>query len=264
MRIVLKIIKIVLATVFTLYVGLIAYQLVFQSKEARFKVAAGAQGNNLSQAIFEILNWQHPEYDAAFFERSVPFNKNGDYETGFSYLNRAVELNPLNHLGYRGYMKLRFLRDYNSALADFDRLDALTPEVVDAPWGEDIDFLRGECYYGLGDYPKALKHFKQSITNQGAEWVDVQAFVYVGLCHYNMQNYNEAIGAFKTGIEQYGNTCEAYYGLAKTYLTMGDSINAQINLQKAQDNIQYKYSDGYKEYLNEIYQEDLDELKTKF
>ncbi|MDF0705736.1 hypothetical protein [Flagellimonas okinawensis] len=152
MKMFLKIIKIILASLFTVYIGLVAYELVFQPKEKRFNIAAGVQGNGLSQAMFEILNWQHPKYSEAFFERSVPFNKNGDYATGFYYLNHAVELNPLEHLGYRGYMKLRFLRNYKAALADFDRLDAMTPDVVDAPWGEDIDFLRGEAYYGMGKY----------------------------------------------------------------------------------------------------------------
>ena len=255
-----KIIKILLATLFTVYIGFIAYLLVFQSKEKRFNMAGNMQGYGLSQTMFDILNWQHPDYAAPYFERSVPFNKRGDYATGFYYLNTAVDLKPLHHLGYRGYMKLRFLRDYKAALADFDRLDAMTPEVVDAPWGEDIDFLRGECYYGLKNYPKALEHFEQSVTNQGVEWADVQAFVYQGLCHYEMQHFDKAITSFETGLEQYETTCEAYFGLAKTYLAVGDTVGARNNLNKAQENFVYKHTDHYKEYLNEIYQEDLDAL----
>ncbi len=263
MKLFLKIIKILLATVFTAYIGLIAYQFVFQSKEKRFHIAGNMQGYGWSQTMFGILNWQHPDYAAAFFERSVPFNKRGDYATGFYYLNTAVDLKPLHHLGYRGYMKLRFLRDYKAALVDFDRLDAMTPDVVDAPWGEDIDFLRGECYYGLQNYPKALEHFEQSVANQGADWADVQAFVYQGLCHYKMENFDKAITAFESGLTQYETTCEAYFGLAKTYLAVGDTISAKNNLVKAQETLAYKHTDPYKEYLNEIYQEDLDELSKK-
>ncbi len=249
-----------MATVFTAYSLFIGYQLVFQSKEERFKMAGSMQGYGLSQAMFAILNWQHPDYAAAFFERSVPFNKRGDYAIGFYYLNKAVEINPLENLGYRGYMKLRFLRDYNAALKDFEKLDAMTPNVVDAPWGEDIDFLRGECYYGLKDYPKALEHFEQSVINQGADWVDVQAFVYQGLCHNEMGNYDDAIVSFENGLEQYETTCEAYFGLAKTYMQMGDTVKAKDYLKKAQETIEYKRKDPYKEYLNEIYQEDIDRL----
>ena len=260
MKMFLKIIKIILATLFTIYIGLVAYEMVFKSKEKRFSIAGKMQGYGLSQAMFEILNWQHPKYSAAYFERSVPFNKNGDYATGFYYLNQAVELNPLEHLGYRGYMKLRFLRDYEGALMDFDRLDAMTPDVVDAPWGEDINFLRGEAYYGMGKYAEAIPYFKYSISNQGADWADVQTFVYQGLCYYHLDKYEEAISSFENGIAQYDTTCEAYYGLAQTYLKLGDTINAKYNLAKAQETIGYKYDDIYKEYLNEIYQEDLDVL----
>nr|WP_297788781.1 tetratricopeptide repeat protein [uncultured Allomuricauda sp.] len=252
--------KILLATILTLYIGFVAYILVFQPKENRFHLASSAQGNGLSQAVFGILNWQHPKYSEAFFERSVPFNKRGDYATGFYYLNHAVELDPLEHLGYRGYMKLRFLRDYKAALADFDRLDAMTPDVVDAPWGEDIDFLRGEAHYGMGNYAEAIPYFKRSISNQGADWANVQTFVYQGLCYYHLGKYEEAISSYENGLAQYDTTCEAYFGLAQVFLKLGDTIQAKYNLAKAQETIGYKYDDIYKEFLNEIYQEDLDAL----
>jgi tetratricopeptide (TPR) repeat protein len=85
------------------------------------------------------------EYDQensdAWMERSVAFNKAGDFEKGFEYLNKAVELDPKLHLGYRGWIRLRKMRDYDKALQDFNILDSLTPNFVDAPWGEDIDFF---------------------------------------------------------------------------------------------------------------------------
>src|SRR5690606_35142215 len=99
------------------------------------------------------------EYDQdnsdAWMERSVSFNKAGDFHKGFEYLDKAVELDPKLHLGYRGWIRLRKMRDYDKALADFDRLDSLTPNFVDA----NIDFLRGECYFGKKDYPKAIEMF---------------------------------------------------------------------------------------------------------
>lgn len=249
--------------IFTVYIGFVSYLLVFQPKEKRFHMAASLQGYGLSQSMFDILNWQYPGYSDAYFERSVAFNKCGEYETGFNYLDQAVELEPMHHLGYRGHLKLRFLRDYKAALTDFDRLDMMTPEMVDAPWGEDIDFLRGECYYGLGEYQRALQYFEQSVVNQGADWVDVQAFVYQGLCHYQLENYEHAILAYKKGLVEYDTTCEAYFGLAETYLKVGDTINAKHNLKKAQESLKYKRNDPYKEFLNEIYEEDLVELSNK-
>jgi tetratricopeptide (TPR) repeat protein len=84
-------------------------------------------------------------YDVAFeynqdtsdvwMEKSVSLNKAGDFNKGFEYLDKAVQLEPKKHLGYRGWIRLRKLRDYDKALIDFDRLDSLTPNVIDAPWG---------------------------------------------------------------------------------------------------------------------------------
>ena len=78
-----------------------------------------------------------------------------------------------------------------------------------------------------------------------------------------MQHFDEAITAFENGLKQYDTTCEAYFGLAKTYLGVGDTLNARNNLNKAQETLPYKHTDIYKEYLNEIYQEDLDRLKKR-
>ena len=215
------------------------------------------QGVGFSQSMFAILNWQHPDYSDAFFERSVPFNKRGEYHTGFYYLNKAVDLEPKKHLGYRGYMKLRFLRDYEGALKDLDRLDSLTPKVVDAPWGENIDFLRGECHYGLGNYAKALEYFNLSVENQGADWADIQTIVYQGLCYYELANYANAKASFEDALSQYDKTPEAHFGLGRTLLQMGDTINARKALNATKVNIALKRDDHYKEFLNEIYLVDI-------
>lgn len=218
------------------------------------------QGVGFSQSMFAILNWQHPDYSDAFFERSVPFNKRGEYYTGFYYLNKAVDLEPKKHLGYRGYMKLRFLRDFKGALKDLDRLDSLTPKVVDAPWGENIDFLRGECHYGLGSYAKALEYFNLSVEHQGADWADIQTIVYQGLCNYELGNYANAKASFEDALSQYDKTPEAHLGLGKTLLQMGDTMNARNALNTAKVNIAFKRDDPYKEFLNEIYLGDIQKL----
>ena len=103
-------------------------------KEERFKIAEYSQGSYFSQTMFEILKFQHSDYSKVYVEQSVAFNKRGEYAKGFDLLDKGVELDPELHLGYRGWIKLRKLRDYEGALNDFNRLDSLTPKFVDAPW----------------------------------------------------------------------------------------------------------------------------------
>lgn len=207
------------------------------------------------------------EYDQnnsdAWMERSVSYNKSGNFKQGFEYLNKAVELNPTSHLGYRGWIRLRKIRDYEKALADFDRLDSLTPNFVDAPWGENIDFLRGECYFGIKDYQKAIDLFNRNIENQKEDWADIHSFVYLGLCEYELGNYEKAISEFQRALKQSEFTPESYFGIAKAYKKLGKIEKANENLLIAEKNIAYKRNDIYNEFLNEIYLSEILEFKKQ-
>lgn len=207
------------------------------------------------------------EYDQnnsdTWMERSVYFNKAGDFEKGFEYLNKAVELDPDLHLGYRGWIRLRKMRDYDKALIDFDRLDSLTPDFADAPWGEGIDFLRGECYFGKKDYQKAIELFNRNIKNQKEDWADIHSFVYLGLCEYGLGNYEKAITEFKRALKQTENVPESYFGMAKAYQKLGQSEKAKENILKAENSIHYKRDDVYNEFLNEIYLSEILEFKQQ-
>ena len=194
---------------------------------------------------------------------SIRLNKAGDFENGFKYLNKAVELDPKLHLGYRGWIRLRKMRDYDKALVDFDRLDSLTPNFVDAPWGEDIDFLRGECYFGKKDYSEALKLFDRHIKNQKEGWADVYSFVYLGLCEYELGNYQKAISEFQRALDQFEYTPESYFGMAKAYAKLGENEKAKENLINAENNMHYKRDDMYNEFLNEIYLSEILEFKQQ-
>lgn len=205
----------------------------------------------------------HQDNSDFWFEKSVLINKAGDFNKGFKYLNKAVELEPIKHLGYRGWIRLRKIRDYDKALIDFNRLDTLTPNFVDAPWGEGIDFLRGECYFGKKEYQKAIELFNRNIKNQREDWADIHSFVYLGLCEYELGNYEKAITEFQRALNQSEVTPESYFGIAKAYLKLGKIEKAKENILKAENNIQYKRDDFYNEYLNEIYLSEILEFKQQ-
>lgn len=262
MKKIFKIFKIILTLLFTVYSVIIISYLLFSNKEQRYDFASHLQGVYLSQTMFEILKFQDPSNSEIYFEQSVPFNKRGDYERGFQLLDQAVEYNPIVYLGYRGYMKLRFLRDFQGAIKDFDRLDTLTPGVIDAPWGEDIDFLRGEAYFGLGAYERAITHFDKTIENQGEEWAEIQSYVYLGISEFRLENFDNAIISYKRAIDQSKYVCEAHFGLAKVYKEIGETEKAKEHILKAEEYFQYKRTDPYNEFLNEIYKTDILTLKN--
>ncbi len=264
MKIFIKIIKVVFTILLFAFLIVILYFIALAPKEKRFKIAENYQGLYFSQSMFNILKSQNPDYSDVYFEQSVAFNKIGEYAKGFELLNKAVELDPKLHLGYRGWIKLRKLRDFDNALSDFNTLDSLTPKFVDAPWGEDIDFLRGECYFGKKDYQKAIEFFNQNIKNQKKGWADIYSFVYLGLCEYELGNYEKAVAEFQRALKQTENVPESYFGMAKAYQKLGQVDKAKENILKAESNIHYKRDDIYNEFLNEIYLSEILVFKQSF
>ncbi len=149
------------------------------------------------------------------------------------------------------------MRDFKGAVKDFESLYNLTPNFIDAPWGEDIDFVRGEAFYGLKEYQKAIAHFNKSIENQGEEWVDIQSYVYLGICESNLGRFDKAIYFYKRAINRSEYACEAHFGLAQVYKKIGETEKAKEHISKAEEYFKYKRNDPYNEFLNEIYRKDI-------
>jgi len=247
-----KILGIIIGAILFLLIGVLTY--------GYFKVR---KSNEVAQENYKRIESFQSNSSDDYFEYSGHINKSGDFAKGFKFLDKAVKLDPKLHLGYRGWIRLRKIRDFDKALIDFDRLDSLTPNFVDAPWGENIDFLRGECHFGNKDYIKAIACFNRSVKNQKEDWADIQTFVYLGICEYRLGNYKKAISEFKRALKQSESTCEAHFNLALSYEKIGDLNKAKEHIIKAEDNISYKRDDIYNEYLNEIYLSQITELKQK-
>lgn len=163
-------------------------------------------------------------------EKSVSFNKRGQYAKGMYYLNKGVELDPIEHLGYRGFVKLYMLRDYQGAINDFLRLDSLTPDFRDSPWGECINKVIGLSYMGQKKYKKALFYFNQSILEisqeSGEDWVESRTFLYQGICLMKNRELNLASQSF-TKLVNYCPECPSgYYYNAQALM---QSQNFDIN-----------------------------------
>ena len=77
-------------------------------------------------------SWQSQEYfdksidlcDFAYsyMEKGVPYLKRGDFIKWKALIDKAVELDPNEYLGYRGWCRLQFLRDYDGAISDIEQL----------------------------------------------------------------------------------------------------------------------------------------------
>ncbi len=261
MRRIIYFLKVALSLIFLSVIVLIVYFFFFSPKEKRFLMAEHSQGLYMSQIIFDILIFQDSDDSNSYFEKSVAFNKRGDYAEGFRLLNKAVELKPDWHLGYRGWLRLVKVKDYEGSIKDLKRLDSLTPNFVDSPWSNNIHYLLGLSYKGLNEYSNALNEFDKAINSEkDSSLVNHNTYLYKGIILKGRFKYYEALKNFDACIKyNYGNSAEAYYQKGLVYRNINKLDSAKVNFEKSLESFNkgYKHKDIYNEVLDELYLSDI-------
>jgi len=198
-----------------------------------------------------------------FHSLSVQNTKNGNYNLAIPALEKAAELNP-SERGYYGWVLLYYYHDYERALEQLEKYDALTPDFVDVAGGEDIYYLKGLTHMQLKNHSKAVKEFNLCITHIsstiGEEWVDVYAFVNKGRSLAQLDQHEEAVESYLTAIKNYDKCAEAYYFMGLSQLKINQNGNACLNFKKALELVKkgYKSSDSYVELFHEIYDQQIE------
>ena len=257
---ILLIFKILLSLLFVSYISLLVFFVFFANKERRFAIGGVPQGTQFSQFVLSTLIGDFPNYSDAFLEKSVPYNKRGLYYEGFKLLNNAVDLNPKEHLGYRGWMKLNKLKDYQGAIKDFKKLDSLTPDYFDVNGGS-INYLLATAYQGIGNADESMFFYKKLFEeNKNNYPIFPISYVNYGILLDRKGLHKEAIEQFNTALEKTNNKLsEAYYNKALAYkkLGVGDSADFFFNKALSSYDQGYKIKDIYNETFNELYRDDI-------
>jgi tetratricopeptide (TPR) repeat protein len=216
-----------------------------------------SQGTMQSDLYCKLFLQKFPGMHEAYMGRSVAYNKRGEPATAFAMLNKAVELAPIENLGYRAFVKLYMMHDYEGALRDCLRLDTLTGFAKPGVWGEDMDMVIGLCYLQLNDLEKARLRFTNcinSVTKQnGKEWNSPRVFLYLGITRMKEKAYTQAIQVFDESIELNPNYAEAYYYMALCYNLQKDLKNAGATLEKCKQ-VFAKYKSEKNPYFELPYQ----------
>jgi tetratricopeptide (TPR) repeat protein len=203
-------------------------------------------------------------------ELSVTYLKRGIPHTWKDYYDEAVERNPVIWQPWRGYLYLWFYRDYEKAIDDFNASDTLTPNFIDAPQGHSVDYWRGIAYLGLKKYDSSLAYFNKYITTQieesGEDWVEVTAFLYKGIAHFENNEPKKAVESLDKCIHYNSNkTADAKFYKALALQQLGQIDQAQIYIESALEDFKIGYYNErpYVEDIRQIYLEDLELLATK-
>lgn len=228
--------------------------------------AGDYQGAAYSQQMFDKAISLCPTFDHAWFEKSVPYLKRGQFTEWRKLMDKAVELNPLAHLGYRGWCRYQFLRDYQGAIDDLEKLDALTAFDIGYSVNGDyhLKIALAICYAKIGRPEKGIaiiEDFKKSKDYVLGPYEDL----HLGVMKYMIKDYEGAQKAFNRQIAYNDFQAENYYYLALIAREHGDKTEANSLLKKAQSyyNAGKHLQDPYTHHADRIFLSEIEEELKK-
>lgn len=202
----------------------------------------------------------------AWREKAIPYLKRGIADSFYINYEQAVKYRAEKWSGFRGYIYLYFYRDYQRAIADFDYNDELMGEVAHSQ-GQNHDYMRGICYYGLKNYEESLnqltRYIEKVTSEEGAEWVDVYALLYQGLAYAKLHRYDEASIAFDKAEKLYPNLSDLFYHRARIACMRKDYESALklLEIAKTHYNSGYYHQRPYVEVLEQVYLQSIEQLE---
>lgn len=206
-------------------------------------------------------------YQAAVYELSVADLKRGLPHKWKPQYNKAVKLDSVQRIPWRGYLYLWFYRDYKKAIADFDLSDKLTP-YLDRPQGYSVDYWRGLAYLGLEDFETSNKYLekdiKREIEESGENYLDATAFLYNGIAYYEREKLDSALVNFNKLLKYSNNlSSDAKYYKALIYKKQNNKSQAKQQIENAINdfNAGYYNQRGYVETLRQLYLQDFNNVK---
>lgn len=192
------------------------------------------QGHATSQRTFDKAIELCPTFHYAWFEKSVPYLKRGEFIEWKKLIDKAVELDPLTHLGYRGWCRYQFLRDYKGAIADLELLDSLTNFDIGYSVNGDyhLKIALALCYKAIGQPQKGIaiiEEHKKSKDYMRGPYDEL----HLGVMKWMVKDFKGALTAFTSQCAYNDFQAENYFYLALISKELKQQEDVVSNLQKA-------------------------------
>ena len=193
-------------------------------------------------------------YDNAYWAKSIAYLKSGDFLSWKPLIDKAVELNPKMHLGYRGWCRYQFFRDYKGAIADIEEFEKITNNEVGYCQNGNYHLLiaKAICYKAIREKDKAIEIIENYLIKNENE-SDLFNFYHLGVLYFEKGEYNKALKNFKEQ-EINNNISENQYYMSLCYKAKKeyDEYKKRITLAKT------TYIDGY--FMHDPYSQQYDKV----
>lgn len=223
---------------------------------------AAGQGSARSQQYFDEVLALCPTFAPAWREKAVPYLKQGDFGTWKRLIDHAVQLQPAQYLGYRGWCRFEFLHDYAGAQADLTRLMALTLGNPGFSNNGDYDLriVLALCLREQGDAKRALAVFDACIAaNKAQQRIGLYDYLHRGVTRFRQGDTAGALLDLQRQQQQIKQLADTEYYLGLVYRKQKKSALAHRHFALAETLFRqghYRHND-YCESLDKVYLADI-------
>jgi tetratricopeptide (TPR) repeat protein len=219
------------------------------------------QGTKASQLQFDKAIELCPSFDYAYAEKSVPYLKRGDFITWKKLIDKAVDLNPIGHLGYRGWCKYQFVRDYRGAIKDLEKLDSLISYDIGYSINGDyqLNIALALCYKAIGQKRKAVEIIENQLAQKDYTPM-IYDYLHLGVLKMETGDIYGGIEYLKKSIAFNDYLAEPYYYLGLIYKKQNMTKEFRDNMEKAKTYYLkgYKRFDPYTHPMDKVYLADIE------
>lgn len=200
-----------------------------------------------------------PEYAVIYKHKSTAYLKTGDFINWKILIDKAVALNPQQHLDYRAWCRFQFFRDYKGAIADIEELDRIVDYDVGYCQNGDyhLNIAKGLWYKMIGEKAKAIQIIENQIEKDSSS-VGLYGYLHLGVLYLENDKFDDALHAFKKQIE-INELAEVYYYQALVYQKTDKKEEYISSMKKAK--MLYLSSryllDIYTHHVDKIYLQDI-------
>jgi len=219
------------------------------------------QGSKHSQELFDSCIVLCPSFAYAYFEKSVPYLKQGLFKEWKILIDKAVQNDPSYKLN-RGCNQIQFIRNYEEGVKDLDQLVELKKsiEIGFSPSGEyHAQLLRAICYQKMGNTIKAIELAEELIDSK-SYYQGLFDFFHIGIIYLDANMIEKSKESFDRQIEE-NEFAEIYFYYSKLYGKIGEFELQRKALEKA-DNL-YRANrimeNSYYHYIDKVFQIDITE-----
>lgn len=200
-----------------------------------------------------------PTFDYPYWAKSVAYLISGDFVTWKKLIDKAVALNPKERLGYRGWCRYQFFRDYEGAIRDIEKLDSLvTYDIGQSQNGTyHLNIAKGLCYKAIGEKEKAINIIEEQIKlNEAEDFIGAYDYLHLGVLYLETNDPEKALAAFENQTE-HNEVAENQYYSALAYKALENRNEYKTSLERAKK----LYLDGNK--LSDPYSSPMDKIYLK-